>query len=89
MVEWGMAESIIKLSEKTTASDLWTVKEMLEAAIEKVDSRPGKALIIYIDDKDGVYHTSVSSAGFHKTSEIVCLLEVLKMQTIANDMNCL
>lgn len=85
-----MSESVIKLSDKTTASDLWTVREMLDNAIEKIEDRPReKALIIYLDDKDGAYHTSIASAGFHKYSEIVALLEVLKMQTIADDMDCI
>lgn len=81
---------IIKLSDKTDSSDLWTVKEMLEYNLEKVDKKKRvKALIIYLDDSNGKYTVGVSSAGFHKTSEIVCLLEVLKMQTIADDMDCI
>ena len=82
--------SVLELKEKTDKSDLWTIKDILEHNLEKVGDRKGtKAVIIYLDDTEHKYVTTISSAGFHRTSEIVCLLEVLKMQTVAEDMDCI
>ena len=61
-----------------------SVKQLLEDELERHDDkewpeeeRYNKAVIIYLDDRDGSYHTGFAQAGL-KMSECVALCEIGK-----------
>ena len=77
-----MAE-IIKLADKDDRASTWTVEDMLKKALEGIREDPQyskKAIILFLDEEDQGYNIRTMAAGFTKTSEIVCLLDVEKTE---------
>ncbi len=78
----AMTDKIIDLALLTDDAKAWTPSQMLKEAQRRVG--PGgdcehvkKAIVIYLDDEDGIYGTAWNESGM-KCSEMVTLLEVVK-----------
>lgn len=79
---------VIQIADKNKLSVSQSVEDMLLSAMEE-KHKAKKAILIYLDDEEGKYIISTRSAGFDKTSELVALLEIKKLQLIADEMECI
>ena len=76
---------VVKMVDVTDNIRTWAVEEMLEYSLEKIrngDFIPAnKAVLIMLNDRDGVYDVRRCSAGL-KCSEILSMLEVEKSRVL-------
>ena len=79
-------DSVVYLADIKYSGDLWNVPDMLRAAQEDLrqgnrGTKTNKAILILLQDKDGVYDIDYYQAQF-KPSEIISLLTVLRQRFI-------
>ena len=80
-----MSIKLIKLADKDERASTWAVDDMLDCAKELIKEKPEfskKAIIVFLDEENRQYATRILCAGIGKTSEIVALLEIEKMNQL-------
>lgn len=80
---------LIKLVDYDSSNQTWTVEDMLKACLENQDLLQdfSKAVIIFLDDKDGAYETHMQSARMFRP-DLIALLGVARLKlerTLADD----
>jgi len=73
--------NVVFLSEKTDSAKSWSVVDMLEDTQDRVKSKEfeaNKALVITLNDNDGVYDATVHQSGMNM-NECLALLDIGKV----------
>jgi hypothetical protein len=77
--------NLIKLVEKTGNSLHWGVADMLRATAKEVESGERectKALVLFLDDKNGEYNVGFTNAGM-SMSECIALARIAESVILA------
>ena len=78
--------SLISLAEKSKSSLHWTPTEMMEDEIREIASgerKATKAIVVFLDDTDGIYDVGWGNSGL-STTEAISLLEVAKARLLVH-----
>lgn len=71
---------VIRMANAVQDAKFWSVEQMLEDALDEVRAgkRPGKAVVVWVDDSAKQFHVGWSQAGLN-THELIAALEIAKV----------